>query len=264
MKKVFLWIVFIATILFVSTKVSKEIHSEVLYLGNAIKIGILNINNNIINIITRHFRQAEQIKHLNNELRDKQQIEYFFNALNVEHKQLLESVSSKLSLELPNIHLVRNISYVDMNNYVKIWLQSDFDRRPDDKLIFGLIHNNSVAGIAKFENHRLIGYLNGDEKCSYSTVIGENKIPGIAKYDANKGFIVDYIPLFPPVQIGDIVYTSGYDNIFYPEILVGEVQSVEYRHGYQIAVVKPALDKVVRFYWLIDIKNDGIEIENER
>ena len=82
MKKVFLWIVFIAVTLFVSTKISKEIHSEVLRLSSAIKIGILNINNNIINTITRHFQQAEQIKYLNNELRDKQQIEYFFNALN--------------------------------------------------------------------------------------------------------------------------------------------------------------------------------------
>lgn len=263
MKKVFLWIVFIAVTLFVSTKISKEIHSEVLRLSSAIKIGILNINNNIINTITRHFQQAEQIKYLNNELRDKQQIEYFFNALNVEYKELLELVSSRLPIDLPNIHFVRNISYVDMNNYAKIWLQSDFDKKPDDKLIFGLIHNNAVAGIAKFENHRLIGYLNGDEKCTYSTVIGENKIPGIAKYDANKGFIVDYIPLFPPVQIGDIVYTSGYDNIFYPEILVGEVQSVEYRQGYQVALIKPALDKVARFYWLIDIQNYDIEIGNE-
>lgn len=103
------------------------------------------------------------------------------------------------------------------------------------------------------QNRRLEGFLNGDEKCNYSVVVGDRKSQGIAKYDINKGFIVDYIPLYPKIEVGEIVRTSGNDNIFYPGILVGIVESIELRQGYQIAKVKPALDEVTRFYWLVDV-----------
>ena len=76
MKKLFLWIIFITIALFLSMQVSKEIHTKVLFVSDSIKIGILNLNNNIINAITRHFNQAEQIKHLTNELKNKESIQY--------------------------------------------------------------------------------------------------------------------------------------------------------------------------------------------
>lgn len=73
-------------------QVSKEIHTKVLFLSDSIKIGILNLNNNIINAITRHFNQAEQIKHLTNELKNKESIQYSFDFLTNQHNELLHSI----------------------------------------------------------------------------------------------------------------------------------------------------------------------------
>ncbi|WP_297814325.1 rod shape-determining protein MreC [uncultured Helicobacter sp.] len=258
MKKVFLWIIFLFSVLFVSMKVSSTIQNKILFLSDEIKSGIFNLNNNVAKTIQRHFNQVEQIKQLSNSLRDKQQIEYLLEALKVEYNDLLASINSPLDLSMPGILFVRTISFVRMNNYKKIWLDYKSDKIYQNGTIFGLIDDNKVAGIAILQNHRLEGLLNGDIKCSYSVMIENKKLYGIAKYDSNKGFIVDYIPLYPKVEVGEIVRTSGNDNIFYPGILVGVVEEVELRQGYQVATIKPASDEVRRFYWMVDIENSPI------
>ena len=55
--------------------------------------------------------------------------------------------------------------------------------------------------------------------------------------------------------MGDNIYTSGYDEIFYPNILVGQVESIEERQNYQIATIKLASNQTSQFYWLVDIDN---------
>lgn len=253
MKKLFLWILFIVIIFFLSIQISKEIHSKFLYLSDGIKIGILNLNQNITNAITRHFNQAQQIKHLTNELKEKESLQYALESLKYEHNELLNLLQNN-DFGSPNFHLVRTISYARLNDHTKIWLKG-YDKtifQSEENKIFGLVINHQVAGIAVFENNRLMGFLNGDEQCNYGVIVGKNKSPGIAKYDINKGFIVDYIPPYPKIKVGDEIQTSGYDGIFYPEIPVGEVQSVEERQGYQIAIIKPFLKEISQFYWLIN------------
>lgn len=253
MKKVFLWTIFLFIALFISMKISTEVQNRILSLSDSVKIGILNFNSNILKAIQRHFHQAEQIKQLSDSLRDKQQVEYLLEALKIEYNDLLDSIHSPLRLNMPELTFVRMISFVRMNDYKKIWLEYKTNKTYQNGTIFGLINDNKVAGIAVLQNRRLEGFLNGDEKCNYSVVVGDRKSQGIAKYDINKGFIVDYIPLYPKIEVGEIVRTSGDDNIFYPGILVGIVESIELRQGYQIAKVKPALDEVTRFYWLVDV-----------
>lgn len=255
MKKLFLWIIFLFIVLFVSMKISTEVQNKILFLSDSIKTGILNLNSNTLKAIQRHFHQVEQIKQLSNSLQEKQQIEYLLEALKVEYNDLLALVDSPLRLNLPELSLVRMLSFVHMNDHKKIWLEYKSKKPHQEGTIFGLMNENKVAGIAILQNHRLEGFLNGDEKCSYSVVVGDKKSQGIAKYDINKGFIVDYIPLYPKVEVGDIVQTSGNDNIFYPGIFVGVVEAAELRQGYQIAIVKPALNAVSKFYWLVDVED---------
>lgn len=251
MKKLFLWIIFLAIAFFFSMQISKEFQAKVLYLSDAVKIGILNLNTNVVNIVTRYFNQAEHIKNLSNALDKKENLQYLYDALQSEHNALLEAVDTKPTAM--QVVLSRMISYVEINNYTKIWLDSKNLENKREKAIFGMISDNKAAGIAVFQEGRLQGFLNGNEKCSYSVNIGNNAMPGVAKYDINKGFVVDYIPLYPRVEIGDSVYTSGFDDIFYPGILVGVVESVEESQGYQIARVKPAAIGAEQFYWLVDI-----------
>lgn len=251
MKNLFLWILFLAIAFFISIQVSKEFHAKVLYLSDAVKIGILNLNENFSNIITRYFNQVQQIKDLTNALKDKEKLQYSYDALKMEYNVLLQALESK-----PNamqITLSRVISYVEMNNYTKVWLEKKGELKQREDAIFGLISENKVAGIALIQDNRLLGYLNGNEKCSYSVIIGDKKTPGVAKYDINKGFVVDYIPLYPKVGVGEQVYTSGFDEIFYPGVFVGVVESVEEQQGYQIAEIKPVIEGATEFYWLVDI-----------
>ena len=232
-------------------QISKEFQAKVLYLSDAVKIGILNLNTNVVNIVTRYFNQAEHIKDLSNALHKKENLQYLYDALQNEHNALLEAVNTKPTMM--QVVLSRMISYVEINNYTKIWLESKNLQNKREQAIFGIISDNKAAGIAVMQDGRLQGFLNGNEKCSYSVNIGDNAMPGVAKYDINKGFVVDYIPLYPSVEIGDSVYTSGFDDIFYPGILVGVVESVEESQGYQIARVKPAITGAEHFYWLVDI-----------
>lgn len=207
-------IIFLSIALFIAMKISTEVQNKILFLSDGIKTGILNLNNNTLKAIQRHFNQVEQIKQLSNALMEKQQVEYLLEALKVEYDDLLASVDSPLRLNLPNLSLVRMLSFVHMNDYKKIWLEYKNNKSHQDGTIFGLVNENKVAGIAILKNHRLEGFLNGDEKCSYSVAIGNEKLQGVAKFDINRGFIVDYIPLYPKVEVGQIVQTSGNDNIF--------------------------------------------------
>lgn len=251
MRKFFLWILFLIVAFFIAMQVSKEFHAKILYLSDAVKIGILNLNNNFTNIITRYFNQVQKIKDLTNQLADKEKLQYSYEALREEYYLLLQALESQPSAM--QIVLSRTISYVEMNNYTKVWLEQKNISKQREDVIFGLISENKAAGIALVQNGRLMGYLNGNEKCSYSVMIGDNKSPGVAKYDLNKGFVVDYIPLYPKVEVGERVVTSGFDEIFYSGILVGVVESVEEQQGYQIARVKPAIERSAGFYWLVDI-----------
>ena len=252
MKKFFLWLLVVGTLFFVSVQVSQEIRSRILYLSDGIKSGIFNLHNNITNLITRHFNQVSQIKFLTNELKDKEVLENQLKALMDDYNDLLYTIQSNLSSHMPKLDLVRTISYVTLNDYNKIWIEFKKKSSYKEGTIFGLIHDNQAQGIAIYENGRLMGYLNGDEECNYSVVIGENKSPGIAKGTSNGDFIIDYIPLYPKVNIGDTVYTSGHDEIFYANIYVGEVVSVKTSQGYQIATIKLPNKKVSLYYWLVD------------
>ncbi len=50
----------------------------------------------------------------------------------------------------------------------------------DDK-IYGLIQRDVAAGIAIKNGEHLEGILLSNEKCQFSTFVGEDRMPGIAK-----------------------------------------------------------------------------------
>lgn len=263
MRKLFLWVLFLGIVFFLSMQISKEFHAKVLYVSDVVKLGILGLNTNITNAITRHFNQAKQIKELTNTLKSYEVLHYSYEALQSEYNALLDILNTPLEQTPLSITLTRTISYVEINNYSKVWLEYKGSRDNSEDVIFGLIDKDKAAGIATFSNNRLIGYLNGNENCSYSVKIGDKGIPGVAKYDVNKGFIVDYIPLHNEIYVGELIYTSGFDEIFYPGVLVGSVVSVEERQGYQMAIVKPAVTDNAQFYWLVDIENDKAILTQE-
>ncbi|VEG81437.1 rod shape-determining protein MreC [Wolinella succinogenes] len=251
-KKPLLWLLFLAGVFIGSLKLSGEIHPRLLYLSDAIKVGFLNASEGVIRHARRHFDQVEEIKLLTKELHDKEKLQMTVMALDSELKRLLRFLASNLEVRYPDFKLVRTLSYAEIGDYHKVWLEHDLSLFPPEK-IFGLIQNGFAAGIVTNHKGRAMGLLNGDERCSYSVYVGELKAPGIIKALGEGRIVADFIPSWLDVKEGDEVVTSGLDGIFFENIKVGRVTSIRQSQGYLVAEIRPYADSLhPRYFWLID------------
>jgi rod shape-determining protein MreC len=135
-----------------------------------------------------------------------------------------------------NILQVQTLSYKKINDFSKVYLTNS-DKLDKDK-IYGLIQKNVAAGIAIKKDSSLEGILLSNEKCQFSTFIGENDIPGIAKGIDERSMEVNFIPKWSKIAIGDKVITSGLDNIFIADVPVGIVSKILTRSTYKTAIIK--------------------------
>ncbi len=188
---------------------------------------------NIKNLINEHLDQRIQIKNLRGE--NKKLKNSKIEAIIYENE-----LNSLLKLNIqpqfkPKTQLVSSLSYENISNYDRVWLKmNDYN----SSKIYGLIYNNSTAGIVIEKNDRPLGLLQGDNKCIFSVFVGKDKWPGVAM-GRGKHIHVRYIPLWMQPKVGDTVKTSGLDNIFVKGILVGKVIEVRKEESYQTAVVVP-------------------------
>jgi len=79
----------------------------------------------------------------------------------------------------------------------------------------------------------LEGILLSNEKCQFSTFVGKDRMPGIAKGIDEKTMEINFIPKWSKISVGDRVVTSGLDNIFLANIPVGIVSEVLTRSTYK-------------------------------
>ncbi len=136
----------------------------------------------------------------------------------------------------PDVVLVRTLSYVKFGDHYKIWLEfPDFNTSK----IYGLVHKGYTAGIVVARNNRAMALLNSDRKSAYSVFVGNNMAPGIVHGNGVDRLIVEYIPTWKKINIGDEVITSGLDELFFEGLKVGVVESIEQSQGYQNAIIKP-------------------------
>ncbi|MCE3040112.1 rod shape-determining protein MreC [Helicobacter anatolicus] len=153
---------------------------------------------------------------------------------------------------------VMAMSYVELSQYNRVWLNSNFKKYSSDS-IFGLVRDGYALGIAVVENERLLGLFNGDEKCSYSVYIGENKTPALIHFDPDDKdrLLADFIPQYYQIAVGDEVVTSGLDGIFIENISVGKVEKIIDSSGYVTAKIVPyAKKKAPTYLWIIDRTQD--------
>ncbi|HHY1238936.1 TPA: rod shape-determining protein MreC, partial [Campylobacter jejuni] len=153
----------------------------------------------------------------------------FANQLN----RILEDQNS--TKYLPQVSLTRVISYVQLNDYKKLWL--DWSKIPVGKNR-GLIYQGYTAGIAINKNGRAMALLQGDDQCVFSVYIGKSKAPGLIQGEDGR-IVVKFIPKWAKINIGDEILTSGLDNIFFSDIPVGIVNRIDDEDMYQSVEVKP-------------------------
>jgi rod shape-determining protein MreC len=199
--------------------------------------------------VEEHFFQAEEIK----KLKDENHVLKESATLSVAYAQKLNDFLKKedMSAYSPSLELVRAVSYANLNDYYKVWLDfKDFN----SSRLYGLVYNGNSAGIVVEKDGNPLALLLGDPKSIFSVYIGEESIPGVV-FGKKKEVHVRYIPLWMNPQIGDEVITSGLDGIFYKGVRVGVVTDVIDEELSKTAIIKPYIDLEIPTYYYVIKQN---------
>ncbi|WP_428737118.1 rod shape-determining protein MreC [Sulfurimonas sp.] len=183
----------------------------------------------------KHFFQANRIEQLKEKLQQYENNHLVMQELASEIDDLYKANDTNMSVH-PEVQLVRTTSYQKFGNLNRLWLNvTDYNA----SRIYGLTYKEMVAGIVIDYHSKPLALLNNDIKSAYSVYIGENKAPGIAHGNNEENIVVNFIPAWFEISVGDEVITSGLDNIFFKGLKVGKVISIKQSEGYQNVVVKP-------------------------
>ncbi len=194
-----------------------------------------------------HFAQQETIKTLRDEVKKLEMSASLSSAFASKLSSLLDEQNSTFS---PKLQLVRADSYVKLSDYNKVFI--DYPDLNKSK-IYGLLNKGMSAGIVISKDNRAIALLQGDSKCIFSVYIGADKIPGVI-FGNKEEMIIRYIPPWMKPKVGDEVFTSGLDNIFFEGIKVGKVKKVIDEESYKSVIVKPLSNIKVPGYFHIITK----------
>ena len=207
---------------------------------NPIKQSYKNFTQNIEDKSHSYIFQKESIEKLSRENRilRKRLLEQMHYIKQI--KNIYDILPDLGRLPVSSISIVETISYVKLNSFSQVILTKPKDL-VEDKL-YGIIQGSVVAGTAHVNHNQLYGYLTSDEKCRFSVFIGETKAPGIALGHEKNEMIVKFIPKWHNVQVGEKVFTTGLDDIFFADIPVGVVTKVEIQSSYTIAYIKTYSD----------------------
>ena len=235
MNKKFLPYLFILIALFMGALYyTNTIQSPLLSFLNNIKISYHKVIENIDNAIDQHFFQAQEISELKEKLQKYENNHLVMQQLASEIDDMYKENNASLSID-PKTELVRTISYEKFGNLNRIWLDiPDYN----SSKIYGLVYKGLVAGIVIPKDKKPLALLNSDIKSTYAVYIGEQRAPGIAHGNNDKNLVVNFIPAWFSIKVGDEVITSGLDNIFFKGLRVGHVIAISKSQGYQNAVVE--------------------------
>ncbi len=223
--------------------------SSALYYGNFIQSPLRTITQNIklgyhtaseyiANTFHEHFNQQMQIIQLKSELLKYEKNHLIMHQFATELNDLFQENNSSFKIT-PKVTLVRALSYAKFGDSNKLWLQmNDYNHSK----IYGLVYMEHAAGIVINKEDKPLALLNDDYKCTYAVYVGKNLAPGIVHGQNEQNLIVNFIPTWIPISVGDEVITSGMDNLFFKGLKVGKVLSLHSSQGYQSAIIKPYYD----------------------
>jgi len=240
---------FLAFLIFASIEFTNIGRSYVVGLNNYILVKYMNTKKYINDKIDEHFWQEENIKKLRAENKKLKKSALLSIAFAGKLNEILKD--NNLSIYKPNVELARAISYSNLNDYNRAWLDfNDFNKSK----IYGLLYKGYAVGIAMEKNSHPLGLFLGDPNSIFSVYIGADKIPGVLQGN-KKDILVKYIPLWKNPKIGDDVITSGLDGIFFEGVRVGKVVDVIVKESSKTAVVKPYVNLTIPAFLHVITKN---------
>ncbi|MEA3523751.1 MAG: rod shape-determining protein MreC [Campylobacterota bacterium] len=217
---------------------SKTLQTPFINLSHSIKSFYHQSTQDLSELIDMHFGQAQKIAIQSKEIEELKKNHLLSHQFASELTALFQQYNTSLSIE-PEIALARSLSYANFGDISKVWL--DFPEFNRSK-IYGLSHNELAAGIVVARQGKPLALLNIDRKSAYAVFVGSSKAPGIAHGNGIKELIIEYIPTYKEINVGDEVLTSGLDQLFFPGLKVGKVVAINKAQGYQNAVVLPYYD----------------------
>ncbi|MEA2110832.1 MAG: rod shape-determining protein MreC [Campylobacterota bacterium] len=202
---------------------------------NSIKYFYHNTITTINETINQHFYQRDNIIQLQKKLKLYEKNHLISHQIASELNRLYQENNATFNAN-PNVELAQGLSYVTLGDMNKLWLHmNDFN----SSKIYGLVYKEHSAGIVISKNSQPLALLNSDPKCTYAVSIGSNRVPGIIHGTNQEEMYVEFIPSWMKIKVGDEVHTSGLDNLFFSNILVGRVTAISQAQGYQNATVLP-------------------------
>ena len=250
---------FITTLigLFYIFHVDEMLADQFTFINNA-KKSYINKSNKISTGFSSFFNQAEQIRELTKENKELFKYQNLYTSSNSDLTNL-QNINPTINIKEEDIKIAKVLSYVNFNDFTKVWLDT---QKKDDK-IQGLIDGEFSAGIVVQKANNAQALLNGNEKCNYAVFIGENKAPGIIHKNQHKDLLtIKYIPIWIDIKLDDEVITSGMDNIFFEGLKVGRVVKINKMADQQEAYVRP-YSKVLqkKYFHIYDRKNAVKKVE---
>ena len=242
-------LIFLVLLIFVSVKFTATGRGYVVSFSNYVISKYLNIKEFISDKIDEHISQQATIVKLKEKNRELEKSALLSIAFAGKLNSILKD--NNLSTYSPNVKLIRAISYSNLNNYDRVWL--DFEDFNKSK-IYGLLYQGYAAGIAIEKNSHPLGLLLRDKNCIFSVYIGDKKIPGVFQGN-KKNLLIKYIPLWMNPKIGDDIMTSGLDGIFFQGIRVGKVLKVIEEESSKTAILQPYVGLKIPAFLHIITKN---------
>jgi rod shape-determining protein MreC len=104
---------------------------------------------------------------------------------------------------------------------------------------------DGLAGkIVKLSGKYAICQILLDPNCRVSVRVQRNRELGMTAWDGGNGLLLEYIPNTVEIRPGDVLFTSGFSQIYPPNIKVGTVLQAEVNSEqlFQTIKVKPAVN----------------------
>jgi len=230
--------VFLITLAFLAGAIryTNPLHDYFLDGLNGIKSTYWSAVESIDQTIDEHFDQQDTIIQLRRDNEKYRKDHLLLQSIAAELNSVMIANKSKLNQAKTTVQLARAISYAKFGDRNKVWLEMD---KFDKTKMYGLVRNGESAGIVIEKLGKAQALLNGDHKCSYAVYVGGVKAPGIARGKNSDQMLVEFIPTWMKISVGDEVKTSGLDQLFYEGIPVGKVLSFKQSQGFQTAVIQP-------------------------
>ncbi len=247
MKNKIVFILILAFLAVVSLHYGGLIKKYILFVNDFVIARLYDFKDFASEEISEHFNQASQIASLKEKNKELERNAILAVTLSNELNRLLEDKNS--TQYFPSVSLVRAMSYVQMNDYKKVWLDSITHTQNE---LSGLIYKGYAVGVALNKDGRTMAILQGDEQCSFSVYIGEDRFPGVIQGQNNK-IVVKFIPKYAKIKVGDEILTSGLDNIFFAGIPVGVISEISDEDMYLNAKVSPYVEiNIPTYLYLVE------------